>query len=506
MPQPRSLRSQPLSPYRDMSSRPQSPTFTETTNASVLNFGPGGPEKIITRGDLRISVQAYEDLLNSCASYRSALLNMSDATAGFADAMGTCSRLKGPNYESGTRLQAASGLHHLMSNHYHVIAETLDKKFEKPMRQHLENYKTVVTERSAAYEKALREKSLLIRETEVSNRRRKGRNLQNFRETLLELQRMVDELEEMRVQHYQEIVEHEEEIWDFVQSKICLVVRSTMDVFDRFTAKASDPVIEPMLQCIPDPFDSYGPQPAEDQIFTILPPLSVIANAPSAAPSPLTASTPELDGSSDGKNSWTHTGGFFPEASAAWAEVSSPTTTLTSPVRSASPALTTSPPSGSSPTPALASPASTVTRRHSLPSASTSFAHQARKSESKLRSVLSVIDEGRARHNGDTEETVTRSVSESASLRSSSPTLNGRERHALPEQGMWNSFSFALGEGEHGGGNSEDITPRNSAVIRSPSYSSPSSGSTPHAERSRSPHSSQSDETATIPPSIPLTT
>ena len=65
---------------------------------------------------------------------------MSRATAAFADAMEVCAtyvlcwrvprarltqrdpcRLKGPNYETGTRLQAASGLHHLMGNHWHVM-------------------------------------------------------------------------------------------------------------------------------------------------------------------------------------------------------------------------------------------------------------------------------------------------------------------------------------------------------------------------------------------------
>jgi hypothetical protein len=30
-------------------------------------------------------------------------------------------RLKGPSYEAGTRLQAASGLHHLIGNHWHVL-------------------------------------------------------------------------------------------------------------------------------------------------------------------------------------------------------------------------------------------------------------------------------------------------------------------------------------------------------------------------------------------------
>lgn len=52
------------------------------------------------------------------------------------------------------------------------------------------------------------------------------------------LQKQVDELDELKSRHYQEIVEHEEEVWDFVQGKICLLVRSTMDVFDRVTSKA----------------------------------------------------------------------------------------------------------------------------------------------------------------------------------------------------------------------------------------------------------------------------
>ena len=63
-------------------------------------------------------------------------------------------------------------------------------------------------------------------------------DLQSFREALAVLQRQVDELDDLKVQHYQEIVEHEEEVWDVVQGKICVVVRSTLDVFDRFTSKA----------------------------------------------------------------------------------------------------------------------------------------------------------------------------------------------------------------------------------------------------------------------------
>jgi hypothetical protein len=71
--------------------------------------------------------------------------------------------MKGPSYEHGTRLQAAAGLHHLMANHWHVLvnnpsprrpsrhplipfvqSETLDKQFEKPLRQHLDTYRAIV--------------------------------------------------------------------------------------------------------------------------------------------------------------------------------------------------------------------------------------------------------------------------------------------------------------------------------------------------------------------------
>jgi hypothetical protein len=99
-------------------------------------------------------------------------------------------------------------------------SETLDKQFEKPLRQHLDAYRTIVHERSSSYERALREKSNIIRETEMRNMNRKERNLQSFREALTVLQRQVDDLDQLKSQHYEEIIEHEEEVWDVVQGKV----------------------------------------------------------------------------------------------------------------------------------------------------------------------------------------------------------------------------------------------------------------------------------------------
>ncbi|KAF9221900.1 hypothetical protein BS17DRAFT_756525 [Gyrodon lividus] len=458
----RSLRNLALSPKRSSSPGPPSPTFSDATHASAMNFGADGPEKIITRANLKVSLQAYDELMNCSANYRAALLHMSKATAVFADSLEKCSGLKGPTYEAGTRLQATSGLHHLISNHWHVLAETLDKNFEKPLRQHFDTYKTIVNERSASYEKALREKSEIIRQTETSNMNRKQRNLQSFREALSVLQKQVDELDSLKAQHYREIMEHEEEVWDVVQAKVCVAVRSTMDVFDRFTAKASDPILEPMLQSVPDPFDSYGPPQAEDQIFTILPPLAVMANAPSPSPSPLGNSPPSGSGISPPNivnNAWVPTGGFFANTTSEWNTVSSPSCT---PPRSAS-------------------PSAVVKRRQSHPPLTN---HYSRKSNPKLRSVLPIIDEPHTRHAIE--------IAEAGRLESRPPPppeIHGGPS-SPPEPDAWNGFAY--GESPYTQTMGGDETPRHSATSVAPSH--PTSYDDQEAEHKLT-SDSQSDHT-----------
>ncbi|KAJ7086666.1 hypothetical protein C8R44DRAFT_721375 [Mycena epipterygia] len=444
--------------------RSPSPTFSDATNASALNFGANGPEKIITRANLKASLQAYEDLMTTSSNYRSALMNLSNVTAAFATAMETASGLKGPSYEAGTRLQAASGLHHLIGNQWHVLAETLDKKFEKPLRQHMETYRTIMSERSATYERALKERSQIIRDTEMRNMNRKERNLQSFREALGVLQRQVDELDDLKAAHYQEIVEHEEEVWDVVQGKICIVMRSTMDVFDKFTAKASDPVIEPMLQSIPDAFDSYGPPQSEDQIFSILAPLSIMttSNVPSSNSSPMPTPVPELDPveglpSMSSTHAWmapSSANVAFPSAPPEWDDDNTPSSST--PPRSVSPPF--------------------ASRKHLAPLNS---ARHPRKSESKLRSVLSPIDEARSRQASDDS----RGASIMDTLNPSPPPIDTSPHH---------SWSFVYGNSPY-----QDSEDRDGKTPTHSSFFPPSS--TPPRPPLKDPGADRSEPDVQVP-------
>jgi len=268
---------------------------------------------------------------------------------------------------------------------------------------------------------------------------KKERNLQSFREALVVLQRQVDELDGLKAGHYAEIVEHEEEVWDVVQGKMCLVVRSTLDVYDKFTSKASDPVIEPMLQSVPDPFDSYGPPQSEDQIFSILPPLSIMPNAPSSTSTttPVTR-TPELENSlpsASSITSWSHSPNavVFPSESSEWADL---------------------PPSPIPISPRSSSPTASTTRRHnSAPVRPAS----PRKAESKLRRVLSAIDESNSR--------LTEGLPSHAAPQMSSSNSNGPLIQPQPQKRPSFSWTSPFSYGHSPYDEEGESTPRNSTFL-----------------------------------------
>ncbi|CAE6532082.1 unnamed protein product [Rhizoctonia solani] len=268
-------RSQSVSSTQLGSTRPTSPTYSVTTDVRDLT---GRAERIITRADLKASAEAYEQLLTTSRFFRDALSGVSRASAKFAEAIEKCSRLKGPSDACGKDFQAAAGLHHLISNHEQILEHTIIHKFEVPLRQGFETYKSTVAARTAEYERALTEKSRLIRKTEADTELIPSSDLNSFRVALATLQAQVNDLDKLKSDYYRQVLEHEQNIWDGVLGNVSVVVRSTMDVYDRITAKASDPSLEHILASVPDPFDEYASQaPSSDAIFSILAPLDIMS-------------------------------------------------------------------------------------------------------------------------------------------------------------------------------------------------------------------------------------
>ena len=90
------------------------------------------------------------------------------------------------------------------------------------------------------------------------------------------------------------------------------MVRSQLEISDRISGKGlSDPILEPILSSIPDPFGSYGPPKTEDQIFSILPPTSLLGSAGTVSSEMMGSSVASVDAEDkdDGDNAQSSTEG-----------------------------------------------------------------------------------------------------------------------------------------------------------------------------------------------------
>lgn len=260
---------------RSNASGPPSPTMSAHTTATNIGLPFARlPAQLINRTDLRNSLSAYETLLTASKAYTQALIALGSASSELAVALESCSRLKG-GHKVGSGLLAASGVHHMASNSWSILADTFWKDTSIPLMEHHDLYVQACTERTIQHEKAITQKSRLLNEAERRNQKESkskiGRDLHSFRRALLELQKHVDDLDEEKARYYADVLEGEEECWTFVQEKVITSLRSQLDMFERISNKGmSDHVLEPLLSNIPDPFSAYGPPRNDDQIFSIL--------------------------------------------------------------------------------------------------------------------------------------------------------------------------------------------------------------------------------------------
>lgn len=199
-----------------------------TTHPSAIKFNNQNsthpyplPNTILTRSDLRESVETFANMLSTAKAYRSALMSLSSATSAFAKSLEDCARLKGAqsppsldhdrsndsnsaansshsqlhdffnnhsnlNTRNGTqdgnssmgdeeklspgeRLMAASGLHFMTANLEQVLSATFYKSFEIPLLDVYDHYRQQLAERQSTYEAEVSAKTKAIRETELRN-------------------------------------------------------------------------------------------------------------------------------------------------------------------------------------------------------------------------------------------------------------------------------------------------------------------------------------------------
>ncbi|GJJ74885.1 hypothetical protein EMPS_07243 [Entomortierella parvispora] len=246
----------------------------------------GRPGVIITRADQQTAVDQFQLLLTSAKAYRLQMLALSKAAAGFGYALEKIAHSKASVRDPTnvcSSLQAAAGLHYLMSNHHQILSDTLYKQFEIPLLQHLDTHKANIEASEAQYERSMRDMSQKIKETEATslqNGRKRQRDLLQFRQALTTLTMQVDELERIKLGYYFSNLESEQANLQLILQKTSTIVRAEVDIYERIANKGlNDTILEPMTTQGPDPYCTYPTTDEFSSIFSILPPTPIIATA-----------------------------------------------------------------------------------------------------------------------------------------------------------------------------------------------------------------------------------
>ncbi|KAF9911452.1 hypothetical protein EC991_003708 [Linnemannia zychae] len=260
----------------------------------------GRPAVIITRADQQTAVDQLQLLLANAKAYRLQMLGLSKAAASFGYALEKIAHSKASVRDPSnvcSSLQAAAGLHYLMSNHHQILSDTLYKQFEIPLLQHLDSHRANIEASEAQYERSMRDMSQKIKETEATSlqngrKRQRGKSslymasflictrcidLLQFRQALTTLTMQVDELERIKLGYYFNNLESEQANLQLILQKTSTIVRAEVDIYERIANKGlNDTILEPMTTQGPDPYCTYATTDEFSSIFSILPPTPII--------------------------------------------------------------------------------------------------------------------------------------------------------------------------------------------------------------------------------------
>ncbi|KAH6707133.1 hypothetical protein VD0002_g1651 [Verticillium dahliae] len=305
---------------------PGSPSFSLASTANPLSAynlplppPPRPSHAVLSKADLDASQTAYADLLATAKSYRLALASLSTAASAFGSALESCARLKEARAEplcptpqgaslsnsfhaaassacTADTLLSASGVHHLVANHHHILSETVYRSFEVPLLHELDKWRQVVEDEDESYAANIRDKSKEIRRLEKEGlklHRQRRRDVNGFRAHLVDLTTKLDGLTSLHGDHARTLLRESQDTSGKIVDASCSLVRAEVDIFESLARKGwTGGGLEDLLERGRDLFASEaqddggiggggggGSSADPAKLFSILPPRSILADA-----------------------------------------------------------------------------------------------------------------------------------------------------------------------------------------------------------------------------------
>lgn len=296
---------------------PGSPSYSYASTANPLSsynlpLPPPPPQQYnatLTKKDLELSQTAYSDLLSTAKTYRLALAALSKAASGFGGALESCARLKEARSETlhssggslsnsftaqgsctADNLLSASGVHQLIANHQQILSETVYRSFEVPLLHELDAWRRHMEEEEVAYLKSVKERSREIRKMEMEGlklHKMRKRDVAGFRGHLVDLTRRLDDLTTLHGTHSRGLLRDSQETSVKIVEAASSLVRAEVDIFESLARKGwsgggLDELLDKGADLFANEADTHVMDPAQAELFSILPNKSILAETVAA--------------------------------------------------------------------------------------------------------------------------------------------------------------------------------------------------------------------------------
>lgn len=242
-------------------------TIASTSYAAGVQMNHPDLPALITRREVTETLESYNGVLAAAARYREALLTVSSAAAEFGAALEDCARCKGAG-SSAESLLAAGGLHYLVSNHQQILAKSIQRTFEGPVRRQVEQFKAEMASNDETFKQDMKVRTRQLKKQEMENARisrMRVRNLGAYRNSLLELTSQVDDIDRLKYEHFCQAFDLAQNTSTNILTYAASVVRAEVEIYEGIARKGwSGGGLDDLISTCPDPF---APAEEEDDEF-----------------------------------------------------------------------------------------------------------------------------------------------------------------------------------------------------------------------------------------------
>lgn len=214
---------------------------------------------LVTKRDIRNTVDSLQGLLDSSRRYSLSLQEVSRNASFMGQSLENLARLKGCSDDSAKKLLSASGLFHLLANHENIMSQCLKGVLGGNLLDEIDQFKVESKKMENEFKSHTRDESFKLKMQERHNMKlaqRRTRNLVSYKESLVNLQSQLDQLESLRHDYYQDSYNLVESTCAKVLDAVATVSRARVEISENVARKGwSGGGLDDLLMDAEDPFN-----------------------------------------------------------------------------------------------------------------------------------------------------------------------------------------------------------------------------------------------------------